>query len=623
MIFLLLLPHLLLLSGPDAVSVAAALAVCLAAGFAWIWYEKKHGSKPFYIFHYPLITAFVTLALGALFYLRWNHSPLFLGLESLPEMPAKLICGAAAAGLCTLALFGTDQLVSMAAFFITNDSEGSDSRHETAFIGLTAAVMMTLASKCSPFYAFNDWVDPHTMFTVGKSVLRGMLPYRDVFEQKGPLLLLLHSAAALISFDSLAGVWVLEILSCFAFLLFAFRIMRMRLGKAALPLVPLLALIVFTAISFDQGDSAEEFCLPLITYALWVGYHRMKKNMLPKRGEWILIGVTSSAMLWMKYSMLGFYIGWIIALYLFAREREMRLELLRGIGWIAAGVAAVSLPILLWFAIAGGLGDLFHVYFYQNIFLYPKTADLYGHFAVFRNLASGFLNMLVFSTSAAIAAIIGLIWCKSQENNDIVRLVHWTYFVMFLFIYFSGRFYSYYPMIFGAYVLFGLIAAADILERHLKIPALQRYDVNMGTALSLCLSVFCMFFFAGNMTSLAFEKEDYPQYQIKAAIEASGIEHPTLLNYDFLDMGVNTIAGLMPNQRFFCGFNLPLKEIKEEQNLCLKNGCTDFVMTFLRTIDSPGYELVDKFPATYNVLGITPTYNLYRRTGGMDMLSNQ
>ena len=46
-------------------------------------------------------------------------------------------------------------------------------------------------------------------------------------------------------------------------------------------------------------------------------------------------------------------------------------------------------------------------------------------------------------------------------------------------------------------------------------------------------------------------------------------------------------------------------------------------MTFLRTIDSPGYELVDKFPATYNVLGITPTYNLYRRTGGMDMLSNQ
>ena len=115
------------------------------------------------------------------------------------------------------------------------------------------------------------------------------------------------------------------------------------------------------------------------------------------------------------------------------------------------------------------------------------------------------------------------------------------------------------------------------------------------------------------MRSLAFEKEDYPQYQAKALIEAGAIENPTLLNYNFLDMGVNTIAGLLPNQRFFCGFNLPLKDIDIEQNACIQSGCTDYVLTFIRTIESPHYELVEKLPANYSFAGMRPTYNLYIR----------
>jgi len=613
MIFLFLLPHLLLISGPDWVSAAIALILYLGAGTAVILYHKNHAPKPFFQFQYPILTAFVSLLLGALFYLRWQNSFLFLNWESLPLMPAKRICGAVGAGLCILSLFGTDWLVTILASLINGDNEGSDSKNESVFIGLTAAVMMTLASKCSPFYAFNDWVDPHTMFSVGKAILHGMLPYRDVYEQKGPLLLLLHSAGALISFDSLMGMWVLEIISCFFFLLFSFKIMRMRLGSDALPLLPVLALIVYTAVSFDQGDSAEEFCLPLITYALWVGYHRLKKNMLPKWHEWILIGVTSGCMLWMKYSMLGFYLGWIFALYLFAREKDMRLEILKGIGLIAVGVLIPTAVVIAWFAIGGGLQDLFTVYFYQNIFLYPKTADLYGHFAVFQNLFSGFLNMIVFSTLSVLSLIIGLIWCKSEENKHLSRLVIWTFVMMYLLIYFSGRFYSYYPLIFGAFVSFGLIAIADVFERNVRILWLQRYDINMTISISLAACVLGMFFFAGNMRSLAFEKEDYPQYRAKAVIEASGIENPTLLNYNFLDMGLNTVAGLLPNQRFFCSFNLPLKDISEEQNACLANGCTDFVLTFLLNVDSPNYELVEKFEANYSFGPIHPTYNLYRK----------
>ena len=613
MIFLFLLPHLLLLSGPDWISAAAAAAVYLGACAAVVYHQKTHSQKSCFQFRYPIITVTCSLLMAVLFYFRWRHSALFLSWESLPLMSAKRICGAVGVGLSILSLFGTDWIVSILAELVSGDSDGSDSQQETVYVGLTSLVMMTLATKCSPFYAFNDWVDPHTMFTVGKAILHGMLPYRDVYEQKGPLLLLLHSLGALISFDSLTGMWVLEIIACFFFLFFSFRIMRMRLGSGALPLLPILALIVYTAISFDQGDSAEEFCLPLIAYALWVAYHRLKKDMLPKRSEWILIGVTSGCMLWMKYSMLGFYLGWILALYLFAREKSQRLEVLKGVGWVAVGVLIPTALVVVWFAAAGGLGELFTVYFYQNIFLYPKTADLHGHFAVFQNLFSGFLNMLVFSTLSVLSLILGLIWCKREENKHISRLVIWTFLMMYLLIYFSGRFYSYYPLIFGAFVPFGLVALADIYERTVKIRFLQRYDINMNISVSLAGCVLGMFFFAGNMRSLAFEKSDYPQFQIKETIENSGIKNPTLMNYGFLDMGVDTIAGILPNQRFFCSFNLPLKDIEIEQNACLRDGCVDYVLTFLRKVDSPNYELVEKYPANYNFAGIRPTYNLYQK----------
>ena len=613
MIFLFLLPHLILISGPDWISAAVAAAVYLAAGIGVTLHDKEQPRREYFRFRYPTISALCAILLGTLFYLRWQNSALFASMNSFPTMPPRRICGAVAAGLSLLALFGMDWIVSILADLINGDHEGTDVRYESAFIGVTASVMMTLASKCSPFYAFNDWVDPHTMFSVGKAILHGMLPYRDVYEQKGPLLLLWHALGALISFDDLKGIWILEVVSCFFFLLFAYRIMRMRLGNGALPMVPVLALIVYTAVSFDQGDSAEELCLPLLAYALWVGYHRLKKEEFPKTREWIWIGITSGCMLWIKYSMLGFYIGWALALYLFARSRKKRLEMLKGIGFIAAGVMIVSLPVLLWFLIAGGLRDLFEVYFCQNIFLYPKTADVYGNFAVFSNLFSGFLNMVVFSTSSSIALIFGIFWSKSQENRDIFRLVFWPFVFMFLLIYFSGRFYSYYPLIFGVFVLFGLVALADMLERNLRIRWLQRYDSNMLISVSLCACVLGMFFFAGNMRSLQYDKMDYPQYQAKAVIEASGIENPTLMNYNFLDMGVTTTAKLVPSQRFFCGFNLPLKDIKRDQDACLENGCVDYVLTFLLTIDSPNYELVEKFNATYSFGPIQPTYNLYQK----------
>ena len=47
-------------------------------------------------------------------------------------------------------------------------------------------------SKNSFLYAFNDWVDANAFFTVGKSIMNGVVPYRDLFEQKGIFLYFIY-----------------------------------------------------------------------------------------------------------------------------------------------------------------------------------------------------------------------------------------------------------------------------------------------------------------------------------------------------------------------------------------------------------------------------------------------
>ena len=81
-----------------------------------------------------------------------------------------------------------------------------------------AFITLLICSKSSPLYPVNDWVDANTYLTVGRGMLHGMVPYRDLYEQKGPLLYMLHAGAAAVTEKSFLGVFIIEVIACTAFL---------------------------------------------------------------------------------------------------------------------------------------------------------------------------------------------------------------------------------------------------------------------------------------------------------------------------------------------------------------------------------------------------------------------
>ena len=80
---------------------------------------------------------------------------------------------------------------------------------------------LTICTKSSFLYPLNNGSDIQCFFTVGKGMMHGLVPYRDLVEQKGPLLYFLYGLASLVSSRSFFGVYLLEILSYTFFLFYS------------------------------------------------------------------------------------------------------------------------------------------------------------------------------------------------------------------------------------------------------------------------------------------------------------------------------------------------------------------------------------------------------------------
>lgn len=88
-------------------------------------------------------------------------------------------------------------------------------------------------------------------------------------------------------------------------------------------------------------------------------------------------------------------------------------------------------------------------------------------------------------------------------------------------------------------------------------------------------------------------------------------ENPTLLNYCSLDNGFYTVCNIVPNCKYFSGLNIPLDDIKNEQQKYAAQGKTDFIVTRGKKYYFEKYTCIAVADAEYK--GGKRTYYLYER----------
>ena len=448
------------------------------------------------------------------------------------------------------------------------------------FCLLTATVVLLFCSQNSPLYPMNDWVDVNAFFTVGKAMMNGLVPYKDLLEQKGPILYLIYGIGYLITSKSFLGVFIIECFFQSICLFYAYKIVKLFINeKYAFIILPIMFTTVATCNSFAHGGSAEEFCFPFFMISLYYFLNYLKNKEMNSKIIFIN-GLIAGIVFLIKYNLCGFWLSWMMFLffdYIFQKKFKDSFK------YCFLFLAGMSIPFLLfsiYFIMGNGLKEFIYTYFYLNITKYGNNND-YG---IFRKIISSiniFINNILNGNGILIYSLfLGVIIFIETSIKNVKNKIYLFLMILIsiIFTFIGGQNLIYYSLV---WILFTLLAWIQLFKWFdQKFPKVKNFKYIY--LIMIPTFIFCIYFsyHNANYRALLFKpKKEMAQYVFRDIILKD--EDKSLLNYGFLDLGVYFTTNQNPVIKNFEIQNIPYELYPynwDGQNKCLKEKCVNYVV---------------------------------------------
>lgn len=440
---------------------------------------------------------------------------------------------------------------------------------------IVGAFIMTFCSYTSPAYYFDTSPDNNAFFTVGKAMMHGIVPYKDIFEQKGPFVYFLHGLAYLVSPRSFTLIFLYEIATLVAAMFLVYQIAKV-FNTRELPalLTGLLSPALFLYHPYyDYGDTVEFFTLPFLLSLIYLIVLLDRRHLTVSHWWYVAQGALVGVVFLSKYTLLGGWIAFYLAdgVYLLLKKRWH--ELGRLVLWSGLGFLLATVPWLLYFLATGSLKAFINVYILFNTKVYMTSSVSF-----FSNLIQSAILVAHFYLSDVLFFILGIggtLLIMFRQTVLTTKFARTLYLVVFLgcdllalYGYQAGSLYQYYQLVYFAFFVVPFIYLLNAFFTWVHLPAADDPFVILGT---LILSVFLVLGVNNNVVSSrlfpnnqAITKRNTTKPQQPAQVEFGRImrqrsAQPTLLNYGSIDMGFYTASGAVPTTYYFQNYNIPEK----------------------------------------------------------------
>lgn len=410
-----------------------------------------------------------------------------------------------------------------------------------AVSALAAVILLLFFSRCSPLYPTNPWGEANAFFTIGRGMLAGKLPYRDLMLSAGPLVYALHALAALISPGGFTGVWLIEIIALAVVLYFSWKAAMLLSSRGWLFMVCAVfaGLLLVSGRAFVYGDTVEEFALPLQMWALCdlLAYLKDAGRRMTVR-RLALHGFLGGCVFCLKYTLIGVHVAFIgvIAVDSMIRERDVDHAFAACAAFIAGAVAAL-VPWLVYFSVNGALDTFFSAYFGSGIKNIVQTAQ------PLRSAIAALGSGAIHNPAAALALLCGVGWllrrlAQRRWNAACTAVV--VAFVCAAFLaYMDGRRYRFSPMAMGVFLM---LCAGPLarLAQHIWNKR-REYALLLGCVAAACAVYSCTE--NDNLPFIAYPAEELPQAKFAEIIKEDG---GSMLTFNFADGGFYLAADMLP-----------------------------------------------------------------------------
>lgn len=433
---------------------------------------------------------------------------------------------------------------------------------------LYSFLIMLFCTKSSPIYVLNDWYDANAYFTMGKGLMNGMIPYKDLFDHKGPFLYFIHGIGYLINNNGFFGIFILQVISMSVTLIFAFKIadiynLSKKVSFIVATLIPVSILSQgFYMIGFEfGGGSPDEFVIPIFSMILYLFIKLLKKQDILKSAPRCLffIGLLSSLIFQLKFTHLSLVFGLLVSFFIYLLVKKFGL-FIKSFFLCSLGFFVGLIPYMLYATITNSVKDFLHVYIRFN--------KIYGASNTGKNilvlLASAIKNAMGVirgnNIFVFIVILLGLLWFLYAHKEDFILNISIILSCIAFLISASVVALGYNFVIIGVFSTFGYIAFYDVFKILTNQISMNRANNKSYSMSILVFTVCCVFVFTifnnqcveiGSNKITHLKPPKSCQSQVADIVLSDSDKDYSLLEVLSLDSGFYTSLGVAPKSKYF------------------------------------------------------------------------
>lgn len=310
------------------------------------------------------------------FYTRWLPSGSVARLAGLLHLsPAVLLIGAAS----VLAAASVPGVYCFVECVMEGKGMESDSPHlredalrlsfgEVAFC-LIIALFTALQFSLRPFSSRIPFTDSSVFLYIGKMMHQGRIPYRDLFDHKGPFLYLVEYLGMFLTTEDFPGlgVWLLEICNMFGFTAAILMIAKLisphkSVQYATAWFIPLFA----GQVVYEGGNLVEEYALPWTAIALYIFLKYFLLDRYTFR-EIVLLGLSFMAVFLLRENMIAVWLVFMPIIFVSMLWRKQFSDLGRCVAAFVIGCCLLAVPLVIYCLCFQCLTDLIDIYYFFNL----------------------------------------------------------------------------------------------------------------------------------------------------------------------------------------------------------------------------------------------------------------
>lgn len=265
-----------------------------------------------------------------------------------------------------------------------------------SFLFLSLLIMSS--SPLNPFSLNLSDIDSSIFIYFGEAMHKGKIPYRDMFDHKGPLLWLIEyvgvgigkalpwtvpTGDGLISigwYRDTIGIWILETAGFLADFYFAYLIARQLCSSRWLSFLSAVVTIIPVVNEFGGGNYSEEWSLPFIFISLYIFVRYFNQQEDTQRSVALpfiyLSGLCCGCVICIRANNISCWLCYcVIILFDLLISRRFK-ETIAYAGVFISGVISVILPFIIYYAYHGAVQALVDCYIGYNI----SYTEYYGSF---------------------------------------------------------------------------------------------------------------------------------------------------------------------------------------------------------------------------------------------------